>query len=145
VAGDGLHFFDPEYMIPKRRVDDVGEHIDAQRQTRPKICDTTLPNEALDECERSHEAADGRKQKTSMDHFDDTGLMALVCRHDVPLFLANIDTPGEQQKYAVALLEELFSHLPTTATVGCLYDVGCQMHRSRCLVNFASFTHACLM
>jgi hypothetical protein len=39
-----------------------------------------------------------------MDKFDDTGMMALVCRHDIPLFLANVDTPGEQQKYAAAVL-----------------------------------------
>lgn len=47
-----------------------------------------------------------------MDKFDDRGIMALVCRHDIPLFFANIDTPGEQQKYGVALLEHLFSLIP---------------------------------
>ena len=51
--------------------------------------------------------------------------MALVCRHDIALFFPNIDTPGEQQKYAVALLEHLFSLIPTCATVVSLYDIGC--------------------
>lgn len=70
-----------------------------------------------------------------MDHYDDGGVMALVCRHDVPLFLTNIDTPGEQQKYAVSLIEHLFSLLPPTATVTVLYDVGCVLDRSLNLVS----------
>jgi len=64
-----------------------------------------------------------------MDCFDDTGIMALICRHDIPFFFANIDTPGEQQKYSVALLEH-FSLLPSTATVIALYDIGCVLARS---------------
>jgi hypothetical protein len=122
-------------MLSKQKVDDVGIRIERERKKPPKKYIPKVPDEAVDECGRAHEAADERKQKTSMEQFDDTGLMALVCRHDVPLFLANIDTPGEQQKYAVALLEELFSHLPDNATVSALYDVGCQLDRSRNLVS----------
>jgi hypothetical protein len=65
--------------------------------------------------------------------------MALVCRHDIALFFANIDTPGEQQKYAVALLEHLFSLIPTCATVVSLYDIGCVLDRSLHLVSSQSF------
>jgi hypothetical protein len=122
-------------MISKSQVDDIGNHIESQRNKPPKSYHRKLPDEAVDGCVRSHKAADGQKQKTSMEVFDDTGLMALVCRHDIPLFVANIDTPGEQQKYAVSLLENLFFHLPSDATVVCLYDVGCQMDRSRNLVS----------
>lgn len=50
-------------------------------------------------------------------------------------FLANIDTPGEQQKYMVALLAYLFSLLPPQTTVVCLYDVGCVLDRSLHLVS----------
>ena len=60
-----------------------------------------------------------------MEIFDDGGLMEMVCRHDIPLFFSNINTPGEQQKYAVTLIEYLFSLLPLNATVTVLYDVGC--------------------
>ncbi len=60
--------------------------------------------------------------------------MALVCRHDIPLFFANIDTPGEQQKFAVSLIQKLFEHLPPSATVTILYDVGCVLDRSISLV-----------
>ena len=84
-----------------------------------------------------------------MDHFDDTGVMVLVCRHDIPIFLANIDTPGEAQKYSIALLEHLFSLLPINASVAVLYDVGCVLDRSlqlvcagasRCLLSHNVFT-----
>lgn len=74
--------------------------------------------------------------KTNMDKFDDAGIMVLGCRHDIPLFFANIDSPGEQQKYAVALLEYLFSFLPTSARVVALYDVGCVLSRSLQLVSY---------
>jgi hypothetical protein len=118
-------------------VDDVGKQIDFQRSKPVKRYTPKVPNEAVDECEKAHEVADGKKQKTSMEQFDDTGLMALVCRHDIPLFFANIDTPGEQQKYAVALLVHLFSLLPRQATVYLLYDVGCVLDRSVHLVRDA--------
>jgi hypothetical protein len=63
-----------------------------------------VPDEAIDLRENAYEAADGKKQKAAMDSFDDTGIMALICRHDIPLFFASIDSPGEQQKYSVALI-----------------------------------------
>ena len=89
-----------------------------------------MPDEAIDQCETSYEAADGKKQKTAMDSFNDTGVMALICCHDIPLFFANIDTPGEQQKYSVALIEHLFSLIPFEANVVILYDIGCVLARS---------------
>ncbi|KAI9464332.1 hypothetical protein HD554DRAFT_2206255 [Boletus coccyginus] len=47
----------------------------------------------------------GSKKKAAMDNFDDTGVMVLICRHDIPLFFANIDSPD--------------------ATVVAFYDIGC--------------------
>jgi hypothetical protein len=111
-------------------VDDVGRRILSLRKRPPKKHTLTVPDEAIDQCEHSYEAADGKKQKAAMDSFDDTGVMALICRHDIPLFFANIDSPGEQQKYSVALLEHLFSLLPLEANVVTLYDVGCVLSRS---------------
>jgi hypothetical protein len=64
--------------------------------------------------------------------------MALVCRHDIPVFLANIDTPGEQQKYAVALIKKLFTMIPANATVAIFYDVGCVLDRSLELVRVSA-------
>jgi len=142
-AGDSPPFYDPTYVIPKEKVDAVGHRIDAARKKPAKSSTRIVPDEAVDECERTHEAADGKRQKTSMDSFDDTGWMAMVCRHDIPLFFANIDTPGEQQKYAVSLLEHLFSLLPQEATVGGLYDVGCVLDRSLRLVRVVPIYSKC--
>ncbi|KAG0706003.1 hypothetical protein DFH29DRAFT_980719 [Suillus ampliporus] len=129
-AGDCPHFYDPTYFLPKGFVDEVGHRIDAQRKRPPKARSPLVPDEAIDLCEGAYEAADGKKQKAAMDSFDDTGVMALICRHDIPLFFANIDSPGEQQKYSIALLQHLFSLLPPQATVTLLYDVGCVLARS---------------
>ncbi|KAI0676695.1 hypothetical protein C8Q78DRAFT_960079 [Trametes maxima] len=129
-AGESPWFYEPKYFISKEAVDAVGDRITAARKTNAKSYQSAVPESALDECEKSYEAADEKKEKTHGKKFDDTGLMALVCRHDIVLFLANIDTPGEQQKYAIALLEKLFEHLPTEATVAAFYDIGCVLDRS---------------
>ena len=134
-AGDSPSFYEPDYFISKEQVDAVGDRIERARKRPVRTYNAKVPDSAIDECEDSHEAADGRKEKTSGAHFDARGLMALVCRHDIALFFANIDTPGEQQKYAVALVEHLYSLLPEVATVAILYDVGCILDRSLKLVS----------
>jgi hypothetical protein len=141
AAGDCPRFYDPTYFLPKEFVDEVGRHIDAQRKRPPKVHVPLAPDEAIDQCETSYEAADGKKQKAAMDNFDDTGIMALICRHDIPLFFANIDSPGEQQKYSVALLKHLFSLIPPRATVVALYDVGCVLARSLEKVRSSDLHH----
>ena len=108
----------------------MGTRISAARGRPPHSFQTEVPDTALDECEKSYEAADEKKEKSLGTKFDDTGLMALVCRHDVVLFLANVDTPGEQQKYGIALIDHLFTHLPSAATVAVFYDIGCVLDRS---------------
>lgn len=129
-AGDSPHLHIPEYYIPKEQVDVVGDRIDRARKQKPKPRQVIVPDEAVDECEEGHIAGTGTNVKTSGERYDDTGNMALVCRHDIPLLLANIDTPGEQQKYAVALIEKLFSMLPSNAYVAVFYDIGCVLDRS---------------
>ncbi|KAG1722047.1 uncharacterized protein EDB91DRAFT_1274740, partial [Suillus paluster] len=96
-AGDCPRFYEPTYFLSKQFVDAVGRRINAQRKRPAKAHAPLVPDEAIDLCENAYEAADGKKQKAAMDSFDDTGIMALICRHDIPLFFANIDTPGEQQ------------------------------------------------
>ncbi|KAJ2914613.1 hypothetical protein MD484_g5799, partial [Candolleomyces efflorescens] len=129
--GDCPAFYDPDYMLSKESVDQVGSDIEEARKRPAKSRQPQVPDEAIDACQDSHEAGSGSNVKTSLEHFDDGGVMALVCRHDIPLFLANIDTPGEQQKYAFALIKHLFARIPPTATVKVLYDVGCVVDRSR--------------
>lgn len=134
-AGDSPAFYNPAYFLPKSQVDAMGIHIGQQWKKPSKPWKTTVPDEAIDSCKSSYEATDGKKQKASMENFDDTGLMAIICCHDIPLFFANIDSPGEQQKYSITLLAHLFSLLPPKATVVCLYDVGCVLDWSISLVS----------
>ena len=142
TAGDCPWFYEPKYFISKAEVDSVGQHIDnlRKRPTRERRREG-MSDQAIDSCLKSHEAADGTREKENPDVFDDTGLMALTCRHDIPIFYANIDTPGEQQKYAIALLKHLFGLLPPNATVSALYDVGCVLDRSLDLVRTYCRTH----
>ncbi|KAI6108098.1 hypothetical protein F5141DRAFT_1189103 [Pisolithus sp. B1] len=37
---------------------------------------------------------------------------------------------GEKQHYSLVLLKCLFDNLPTTMTVGLLYDIGCQLEHN---------------
>jgi hypothetical protein len=90
----------------------------------------TVPISVLDGCHESFTAADERRQKASTQFFSDTGLMAMLCRHDRVLWLANITSAGEKQYYALALILKLFDNIPTTFRIGILYDIACQLHRS---------------
>ena len=56
--------------------------------------------------------------------------MSLVCCHDIPLFFANIDMPGEQYKFAIALILWFAKHVLKHATFLVLYDIACIIHRS---------------
>ncbi|KAG1818701.1 uncharacterized protein BJ212DRAFT_1268720, partial [Suillus subaureus] len=129
-VGDCPRFYNPAYFLPKAQVDEVGHRIQSLHKRAPKKHTSSVPDEVIDQCEHSYEAVDEKKQKAVMDSFDDTGVMALICWHDIPLFFANIDSPSEQQKYAVALLEHLFSLVPQEANVIALYDVGCVLSQS---------------
>ena len=89
-----------------------------------------VPNSVLDSCNDSFIAADEKRQKASTRFFANTGLMALLCRHDRVLFVANMTSAGEKQHCAFALLDEIFKHVPDDMTAGVLYDIGCQIDRS---------------
>lgn len=89
-----------------------------------------VPTSVLNGCNDSFKSADEKREKASTRFFSDTGLMALLCRHDRVLWLVNMTHAGERQHYALALLKRLFENIPTSMTVGVLYDIGCQLHRS---------------
>jgi Kyakuja-Dileera-Zisupton transposase len=88
-----------------------------------------VPRSVFDGCNESFTAADEKRHKASTQFFSDTGLMALLCRHDRVLWLVNMTSAGEKRYYVLALLKRLFENLPATFTVGLLYDIGCQLHR----------------
>jgi len=89
-----------------------------------------VPAAVLDGCNDSFVAADERRIKASTLFFADTGLMALICRHDRVLWLVNMTSAGEKQHYALCLLQKLFNYIPDTMRIGILYDIGCQLDRS---------------
>src|SRR5260370_40126735 len=90
---------------------------------------STVPEGAIIECRDSHCAASNRGDG-SEDKWHSKGLMGAVCRHDIPLFMCNICTPGKQQYYLIVLLVVLFRELPPNTTVSLLYDIGCVLDLS---------------
>ncbi|KAJ7900475.1 hypothetical protein B0H13DRAFT_1622406 [Mycena leptocephala] len=124
-AGDGPISYTPDYFIPKEKMIEVKARIDAAKDRPPAKVKPAIPQEALDACESSWEAANEKKQKADPQRYDASGIFAITCRHSQVLFLCNIDTPGEQQQYIVAGLEVVQEHLPPQATILQNYDVGC--------------------
>ncbi|KAG6914906.1 hypothetical protein DXG01_014629 [Tephrocybe rancida] len=57
-----------------------------------------VPNSVLDRCKSGFTATDERHVKASTQFFDDTALMALLCCHDIVLFLANMRSAGKKRK-----------------------------------------------
>ncbi|KDQ13386.1 hypothetical protein BOTBODRAFT_111622 [Botryobasidium botryosum FD-172 SS1] len=119
-----------EVRVEQARGPKSGNGKGKAKATGNVVADLTISSAILDECERSFLAAQEKVAKASKSFYSDTGLMALLCRHDRVLWLVNVTTPGERQHYAFALLYELFRHLPPTWTVGLLYNIACQLHRS---------------
>ncbi|KAJ7435827.1 hypothetical protein FB451DRAFT_1461458 [Mycena latifolia] len=105
-AGDGPISYDPSSKKP--------------REVNPPI-----PQEAIDACQASWDAANDKKQKVDPKRHDASGVFVLTCRHSQVLFLCDIDTLGERQEFIVALMEETNSYLPPQATIVQAYDVGC--------------------
>jgi hypothetical protein len=97
-----------------------------------------VPASVLNECRDSFVAADSNRIKASTLFFSDTGLMALLCRHDRVLWLVNMTSAGEKQHFVLCLLQKLFQHLPPEMRIGLLYDIGCQLHRSCLKFDFLS-------
>ena len=104
--------------------------VERARPSETRAGTMALPDETLDDCKKVFIAAQGHIAKTNGVIFADTALMALLCRHDRPLFLVNMTSAGERQYYALALIKTLFEHLPDDWIVGLLYDVACQLERS---------------
>lgn len=122
-------FLSPEQVAAAEAI------LEAARSRPARKYEGVVPDVAIDGCEEAHTAGDDSKEKTASARFDDKGLMALVCRHDIPLAVANITSPGEGQKYVLALLTWLFEEIPPDATVAALYDIGCVADRTRQIVS----------
>ncbi|KAK1228054.1 hypothetical protein PQX77_008917 [Marasmius sp. AFHP31] len=129
-GGDGVPFHSSTRFLPREFVDSVGERVASARARPPKQHASPVPDDVVDSDRDAYKAARSESQKKSNEMFDENGVMALVCRHDIPIFLVSINTPGEQQKDAIALLTAFFTMIPKTATVAALYDIACVLDRS---------------
>ncbi|KAJ3792657.1 hypothetical protein GGU11DRAFT_693133 [Lentinula aff. detonsa] len=127
-------FFLPEDYIKEWKV-----YVDSQRASKPQPSPTKrpkkstnviqkedddcckdglwVPKSVLDGCLSSFTATDEARVKGSTQFFDVTAQMALLCRHDHPLWAVNMHTVGEGQHYTLALLASLFEHLPSDVIV----------------------------
>ena len=94
-----------------------------------ETCTSTSTSLNNDDCQKTFVAAQNIS-KASHKIFTDTAIMALVCWHDHPLLLVNMNSPGECQHYTLALLNELFQQLPNDWNIGILYDIACQLYCS---------------
>jgi Kyakuja-Dileera-Zisupton transposase len=129
---DQTFFLDPQEVLQAK------EHVEECRtrsNSRQSNGDTTLPglfmaNYIYTGCGERFLAAGEQNTKAETSVYDDTGLMALVCPHDRPLFMVTLKDRGEKQYNAIALLHQLFKELPDTWRVGVLYDIACQVHYS---------------
>ncbi|RDB26796.1 hypothetical protein Hypma_005259 [Hypsizygus marmoreus] len=134
-------------FVPEADADNMQRYVENVRPTKQKTSKWTrrsdegqeedgfegplrVPASVLDGCEAGFTAADDRREKASTQFFDDTALMAMLCRHDVVLWIVNMRSAGEKQHYTLVLIETLFQHLPPDFTIGLLYDIGCQLHWS---------------
>ena len=133
-ARDGTYFYEPEYFLSKEEVNAVGKRIEKVCRRPPQPYKSKVPDAALNQCDDSHTAASANKAKMG-DLFDDKGAGALVCQHDIPLFSVNIDTLGEQQKYAITLIDHLYLMLPPNASIVILYDISCILDCSMHMVS----------
>jgi hypothetical protein len=89
-----------------------------------------VADDIVDECQDGHLASNENVPKASKTFFAETAIMALLCRHNCPLFLVNMTSAGERQHYAIALLRRLMDELPLWWRVNVLYDIACVLERS---------------
>ncbi|KZV98603.1 hypothetical protein EXIGLDRAFT_606855, partial [Exidia glandulosa HHB12029] len=120
---------DGNFSQKRRKSEDLDPAFAFRKTVRKRTKGTSarLDDDVLDECNNSFTAAQEKVTKASKNYYSDTGLMALLCRHDRVLFVVNLTSPGERQHYALVLLKMLFDALPHDWMVGVLYDIACQL------------------
>lgn len=133
AADPALEYLDGRF-VPEPIVDAMEADVEERRKGKPKTrtrgTSARVPDHILDECEESFLAAQETVAKASKNYYAETGLMALLCRHDRVLWVVNLTSPGERQHYALTLLRQLGKELPEDWHIGVLYDIACQLSRS---------------
>ena len=131
-------------FVHKDKVDEMENYVESIRPRKKghendvedddgndaKVGNNKIPPSIVRQCHGSFTAADYCRKKADTQHYADTGVMVMVCRHDTPLFSVNMTSAGEKQHYALALIDRLFHEIPEHVHVGIMYDIGCQVHYS---------------
>ncbi|KAG1718271.1 uncharacterized protein EDB91DRAFT_1258702 [Suillus paluster] len=112
-----------------------------------------IPNEAIDQCENSYEAADGKKQKAAMDGFDDTEhLFSLLPTNTTVIALYNVGCVLSRSLSQYDILDTSVTswlHFATTAMHAYGYEWGCQLvynpHDTMGALDSLERGHQCLM
>ncbi|CAK5284324.1 unnamed protein product [Mycena citricolor] len=138
AAGNGPSLFSQEYFLTPEEVYKVKETVLLARKSPKPLKESLISADIVDACGESWTAANEHKQKGDPKCYDSTGIFALTCHHSQVLFMCDIDTPGEQQHYIIALLEKVASLLPSNATITQCYDIGCVLDRSNNLFPILS-------
>jgi hypothetical protein len=140
---DAEHHHPASVFLSEDKVQHAEDMVSRLRQSHERSSAADNPLQGMQvssaifqDCHDSFKAADDQRVKASTQFCSNTGLMALLCRHDIVLWMVNMTSAGEIQYYTLTLLWELLSNLPKTMTGGCLYDIGCQLHHSCVKWNF---------
>ncbi|KAE8190961.1 hypothetical protein CF328_g5825 [Tilletia controversa] len=84
-----------------------------------------------DSCVAKIRAADAVAPKSVADLYEINGVMGACCRHDIPLVMCDIDTPGERHYYAIALINAITQAVGAKLEhIGIAYDIGCRFQPS---------------
>ncbi|KAJ7608102.1 hypothetical protein DFH06DRAFT_1486276 [Mycena polygramma] len=129
-AGDGPTGHEPLFFLPRSLVDFEGKRIADVRLGHSTSYDPEIPDDVVNKCAKTYAAANEKLGKPISPKFDETGIFHLSCRHNIPLFVASMNTLGEEHKYFVTLLSELMARLPPQATVCLFSDVACIIERA---------------
>ncbi|KAJ7659715.1 hypothetical protein DFH06DRAFT_936867, partial [Mycena polygramma] len=129
-GGDGPTGHNPRFFLPRAEVDGEGERIALLRLGPKTIYEPDIPDDVVDQCARSYTAANEKLGKAVSAKFDETGIFHLSCRHNIPLYVVSMNTPGEEHKYFVTLIKHIISRLPPQATICLFSDVACIIDRA---------------
>ena len=120
--------------VTANEIDEARKHVEEckNRDIRSPITrlSASIPVKVLDDCETSYKAAQEKMKNLDESAYSSKGIMAMVCTHDIPLFIADIETLGEPRYLAISLIRKLNSLLPPQSTIGIMYDIADQLDRT---------------
>ncbi|CAD7068059.1 unnamed protein product [Tilletia caries] len=113
--------FPPRRFLSQRQV--------AKAETDWRAASGSNPDQ--ESCIANIRAIDCHATASHNSPFEVTGLMGACCRHDIPLVMCDMLTPGERHYYATALIKAIIDAVgPNLTHLGVAYDIGCRFDPS---------------